>query len=316
MSVASVVSVSLTIISALVALCFLNRPRFWWQESICNLSLYLVPLLGASLILHVKQLLSGKVKRVVSALGALASGYCLCAILSASVPFLWYPRWSSDNLPSVGDLRLVFIDDCHISQSEAHELLKTRAPNVVVVMGSAREVFLAEGTSLATRRDFGDRGEITVLTSLDTREIGVPNLGFRAMPGGVIGVKLSGGATVDLGVIGLRPSTTRSDFERNRISARRLSSYMRNSEATRLVVGSFYSTPFSQFVSVFTSQARMRSVWYGKGIVKTYDMDNVVSRFPFSHVLVSRDLRPISVERLTIPGCARAGFFVNLSATF
>lgn len=301
-----------TIISALVALCFLNRPRFWWQESICNLSLYLVPLLIASLILNVRRLWGGHLTRLVAALGTLTSAFCLYTIISVSVPFFWYPKWSSTEPASAGTLRLVFIDDCHLSQSQAHEILVTRTPHVVVVIGSAREVFLAEGSSLASRSDFGDEAEVTVLTSLDARERDVPNLGFRAMPGGVIGLKLSSGVTVDLGVIGLRPSTTQSEFERNRISARRLASYMRNSDATRLVVGSFYSTPFSQFVSVFTSQARMRSVWYGKGIVKTYDMNHAVSRFPFSHGLVSRDIKPVSVERFTIPGCSRAGLFFDL----
>ena len=106
--------------------------------------------------------------------------------------------------------------------------------------------------------------------------------------------------------------TPGSEFERNRISARRLASYMRNSEATRLVVGSFYATPFSQLSSVFTSQARLRSLWYGKGMVKTYDMNHTFSRFTFSHGFVSRDIRPRRVERVEVPGCSRAGLSADL----
>jgi hypothetical protein len=87
---------------------------------------------------------------------------------------------------------------------------------------------------------------------------------------------------------------------------------MRNSEATRLVVGSFYATPFSQLASVFTSQARLRSLWYGKGMVKTYDMNHTLSYFTFSHAFVSRDIRPRRVERLEVPGCALAGFSADL----
>jgi hypothetical protein len=191
-------------------------------------------------------------------------------------------------------------------------MLVTRAPDLVVAIGAARESVRAESAALVNRRDFGDRAEILVLTSLDVQDRGVPNLGFRAMPGGVVGLKLPSGAVVDVGVIELRSSTTPNEFERNRVSARRLASYMRNSDATRLVVGSFHSTPFSQLVSVFTSQARMRSVWYGRGMMKTYDMNDVTSYFSFSHGLVSRDMRPASVERLTIPGCARSGLFVDL----
>jgi len=311
-SVASVLRLSSTIFSALVALCFLNRPRFWWQEAICNFSPYFVPLLAVALIRNVKGLKHGYVTRLVSLLGMLASAYCLYTIISLAVPFFWYPRWSKTLPASADTLRLVFIDDCYLSQSDAREILLIRNPEVAVVVGAARESLLLEGTTLNNRRDFGDADKVSILSSLDLPDRGVPNLGFSARPGGVVGVKLASGATVDLGVIGLRPSTTQSEFERNRISARRLSSYMRNSDATRLVIGSFYATPFSQFASVFTSQARLRSLWYGKGMVKTFDMNHTLSYFTFSHGFISRDMRPLRVERLSVPGCARAGLFADL----
>jgi hypothetical protein len=191
-------------------------------------------------------------------------------------------------------------------------MLIAHTPEVAVIVGAARESFLAAGYGLANRRDFDERGEITVLTSLHIEDRGVPNLGFNARSGGVVGLKLPSGFTIDLGVISLRPSTARNEFERNRISARRLASYMRNSEATRLVLGNFYATPFSQLASVFTSQARLRSLWYGKGMLKTYDMNHVLSHFTFSHGFVSRDMRPGRVDRLKLPGCSFAGFSADL----
>lgn len=308
----SVLRLASTIFSAFVALCFLNRPRFWWQEALCNLSPYLLPLLICSLLLNARRLFAGRRTRVFAFVGTLASAYCIYTIINVAAPFFWYPRWSRPEPASTDTLRLLFIDDCHLGQGEAREILLARKPDVAVVLGAARESFLAAGTDLAHRRDFDEQGGIAVLTSLSVQDRGVPNLGFNARPGGVVGLKLASGATVDLGVVSLRPSTTRSDFERNRISARRLASYMRNSEATRLVVGSFYATPFSQIASVFTSQARLRSLWYGKGMMKTYDMNHTFSQFTFSHGFVSRDIRPRRVERLEVPGCSLAGLSVDL----
>ncbi len=312
MRVASVLRLASTIFSAFVALCFLNRPRFWWQDAVCNHSPYILPLLICSMVFNARHLFTGRLTRVFAVVGTLASVYCIYTITSVVEPFFWYPRWSKTEPPFTDTLRVLFIDDCAVGQREAREILLANAPDVTVVVGAARASFLAAGANLTHRRDFDEREEISILTALDLQDRGVPNLGFNARPGGVVGLKLQSGATVDLGVVSLRPTTTRSEFERNRISARRLASYMRNSEATRLVVGSFYATPFSQLSSVFTSQARLRSLWYGKGIVKTYDMNHTFSRFTFSHGFVSRDIRPRRVERVEVPGCSRAGLSADL----
>jgi len=242
----------------------------------------------------------------------LASAFSIYTMLSISAPFFWYPRWSRVEPATTDTLRVLFVDNCHVSQREARAMLIAHTPEVAVIVGAARESFLAAGYGLANRRDFDERGEITVLTSLHIEDRGVPNLGFNARSGGVVGLKLPSGFTIDLGVISLRPSTARNEFERNRISARRLASYMRNSEATRLVLGNFYATPFSQLASVFTSQARLRSLWYGKGMLKTYDMNHVLSHFTFSHGFVSRDMRPGRVDRLKLPGCSFAGLSADL----
>jgi hypothetical protein len=311
-SAASVLGLASTIFSTVAALCLLNRPRFWWQEVVCNLSLYLTPLLIFSLLFNTRRAFQQGKLRMIALGGVLASGYSVYTIISAAVPFFHYARWPVIESRSAEELRVVFVDDCQLSQSQAREMLLAYRPDVAVIIGEARKSFFAEGTSLVNRSDFDGQGEISIASSLELRDRNVPNLGFHARAGGVVGVKLTSGGVIDLGVLSLRPSSTRSEFERNRISARRLASYMRSSDATRLVVGSFYATPFSQLVSVFTSQVRLRSLWYGRGMVKTHDMNHPYSHFTFSHTFVSRDVYPARVERLNVPGCSLAGLFAEL----
>jgi len=233
-------------------------------------------------------------------------------ILSAAAPFLRYDRWDEAVPPVAQRLRLLFVDDCGITPPQARGLLDGYYPDVLVVSGTPRETFLASAGRFTYRREFGGHAGVLVISSLELLDPDVSNLGINSRPGGVVAVKLPSGALISLGVINLSPAFNQRDFERNRVSARRLASVMRNSDSTRLVIGDFYATPLSQFVSVFTEQARLRSLWYGQGIVKTYDMRRMLSHFTLSHALVSRDLRPAKVERVSIPECSRAGIFTEL----
>lgn len=313
MKIALMVRVSLASFSALMALCFLNRPRFWWQETLCNLSLYAVPLIMASLVVTATSIRRRRPGWAVALLGGVSSLYCVYVIAATAVPLFRTPRWGEVDTSSRDSFRILFVDDCQIADTNAREMLVTYQPEVAVVIGAARERFLAEGKELVNRRDFAGDKVVSVVSSLSLQERGAENLGFQARPGGVVAFQLPGGTAVDLGVLKLGASTTRGDFERNRISARRLASYMRNADSVRMVVGSFHSTPFSQFTSVFTSQARLRSLWRGKGLVKTYDMKSLYSRFSYSHGFVSRDIRPLRVERVVVPGCSYAGIFAELT---
>lgn len=249
----------------------------------------------------------------VALLGGVSSLYCVSVIAATAIPLFRTPRWGEVDTSSHDRFRILFVDDCHITDTNAREMLVAYQPAVAVVIGAARESFLAEGKALVNRRDFEGDKIVSVASSFSLQERGAANLGFQARPGGVVAFQLPSGVAVDLGVLKLGSSGSRADFERNRISARRLASYMRNADSARMVVGSFYAGPFSQFVSVFTSQARLRSWWRGKGLVKTYDMNSLYSRFTYSHGFVSRDIRPLRVERLVVPGCSYAGMFAELA---
>lgn len=312
MSMTTVLRLTSTIVSVLVALCFLNRPRFWWQQIVCDISLYLLPLLACLCLYSLRRLFQERRGRALAIAGALSSGYSVYLILSALMPYLWFDRWHVEVSPSAERLRLLFVDDCDIGETQSRELLDSYQPHVAVVIGGAREAFLASTERFVYRRDFDGATGVLVKSSLPLEDPNVSNLGINARPGGVLGVRLSRGKLIDMGVINLSPAFNQGDFERNRVSARRLASVMRNSDSTRLVIGNFYATPLSQFVSVFTEQARLRSVWYDHGLVKTYDMRSFFARFTLSHALISRDLAPARVERLTIPGCAHAGIFSEL----
>ncbi len=300
------------IASVLVALCFLNRPRFWWQEIVCNLALYLLPWLIVELYCNAKWLWKKRSPRALVAVSFLTSGYSAYSILVSALPYFHYNRWPVADEKTAEKVRILFVDDCQFSGSQISEMRTRYQPDLVVAAGAARESLSIIGQYLPYRYDFDGEKGLSITSSLRIEERGVPNLGFNARAGGVVALRLSTGRAVDFGVVNLRPAFSTVEFERNRISARRLASYMRNSDSTRIAIGNLYATQFSQVASVFTSQARLRSVWYGRGLVKTYHMGYPLMHFSLLHGFVSRDLFPSRVERVAISGCALAGFFTEV----
>jgi hypothetical protein len=210
-----------------------------------------------------------------------------------SLSGLWIDRWSPHE-------RLV----------DVQQLILRRKPTLVVFSG-----YLSEGLDDYAHRAVTaslENGGIRILSQIPIASQQIDQLGLESFPGGVFTLQPPSGPAIEVGVMALKPSMSQEIFERNRITARRLSSLMRNSSAPRLVAAEFATTPFSSFVSVYSEQAKLRSLMFGQGLLKTFNLESPLALSNDSNVFVSRDLEPVVFERIILPGRARSVLYFEV----
>lgn len=308
----------ITLPSVVVALFFLNRPRFWWQESVCNLALYLLAPCVALAVWCVRGLFRCRLRSFPLLLAVVAQLYVIGFIGSLAWPYLRYDRWPTYTAEDSASLRILFVTNWR-SEDESRDfagLVARYSPDLVVISGRERDFFdtFLPSTRLAHRFRFGEPGDgsIEIASALPLRNSEALALGLNAFPGGVVPVEVAPDVVLKLGVLALEPSFSKAQFERNRVTARRLSSIMRGGQGTRVVLANFNATPFSQLAYVYRKQARLRSAFYGMGLLASWDMRSWWARFSASDVLISKDARPIRRERVELPSRSHAAWFVEL----
>lgn len=304
--------------SLLLALFFLNRPRFWWQEAVCNLASYwIVPLL-ISFLFCAGRLARSRFKSVVSWLALVAHVYVINSVVHTLSPYIVFNHWRSLVSQETVSLRALYIDNWRDSDnaSTCLSVLETYKPSIVVISGDTKNLSLAGFFDAQYRftmhGSYPTDGNIEVFSSVPLLERGNHDLGINAMSGGVVTARLSPQKTVEIGILVLEPSLSKEQFERNRVSARRLASLMRNSAATRIVMANFNATPFSQLTSMYVDQARMRSLMFGRGMFKTFNMNSPWVSFAASNILVSKDVEPIHIEQFVCPDRPQASWFFEI----
>lgn len=304
--------------SVVLALFFLNRPRFWWQETVCNLALYWIAPLCMSLIFCLCRLSRLRFKSFTFCLALLTHAYVLNSTVRTVSPYLVFNYWKSLDSEETASLRALYIDHWTDidNASTCLSVVETYKPAIIVISGDTRNLssnhFPDTPNRFTIHGSYPQDGTIEVFSSLPVSDRGIHDLGINALPGGVATVRVSPQKTIDIGMLTLEPSFSTEQFERNRVSSRRLASLMRNSAATRVVMATFNATPFSQLTSMYIDQARLRSVMFGRGMFKTYDMRNPWASFAVSNILVSRDVEPIKVERIACPDRPHALWFFEI----
>jgi hypothetical protein len=323
MSIGRVLHVLVCLAGFLAALCVANRPRFWWQELFCTAGLYwfapaILALLYLGCSLSGRSDSSGILRTRRAAhywllIGAICCyGYVTVHMGIIMAPYLYYGSWSATREVLGPELGFLWLEGRSESDrvEDLSKLLARTTPTVVIMSGYGD----LDSQRLSDLRDYPylqrtasqERGGITLFSKIPFGNQVTDSLGIEALPGGVFVLQPSETESIEVGVLALARSTSRGIFERNRVTARRLSSLMRNSGAPRVVVGQFGTTPFSQLMSVYPQQARMRSLMFGIGLLKTFDMNNPFIALTDSNVFVSTDLVRRGFERIHRSGQTHA----------
>jgi hypothetical protein len=213
-----------------------------------------------------------------------------------AVPYVYYADGSIQFDEKSQYLSGIWIDGWSRDDSPAQIVaaVKRYNPELLLVAGSNLEslskLIPDIGFAEVVQVDSVDNKSIFIASAGPFRPEKVSNLGVNSWPGGVFSQSLPDGSEIQIGVITLERSSNQGRFERNRVTARRLSSIMRDSDKTRLVVGQFSATPFSQFVSVYSEQAKMNSLMFGRWMMGTVN------------IFASKDVLSNSVSRIELPG--------------
>jgi hypothetical protein len=306
------------------ALCVANRPRFWWQEIFCSLALYWLPLA----VLATAWLLWSSYARASQLRSSIASwllwgaivcyGYVIVSMGSVLAPYLWYSRWYQPPNQDTPVISGLWIDGWSTRDrlSDLREVLSRTEPMVVMVSGEfaglEQSLDPLKFLPYRARTSSAENGGISIFSAIPIGAEKIDHLGVEAFPGGVFSLYPPGGRSIELGVMALVRSTTQEQFERNRITARRLSSVMRSSRAPLIVAAQFSTTPFSPFMAVYSEQVRLRSIMFGLGLYKTFNMENPVVISTDSNIFVSQDFSRVSFERIYLPMRERAALFFRV----
>jgi hypothetical protein len=307
------------------ALCVANRPRFWWQEIFCSLALYWLPLAVLAIvwltrISHARAThLRCRIAPWILWGAIVCYGYMIVSMGSVLAPYLWYSRWPQPPNQDAPIISGLWIDgwSTRDTLSDLREVLLRTKPMVVMVSGDFAglepSLDVLKFLPYRARTSSAENGGISIFSAIPIGAEHIDHLGVEAFPGGVFSLYPPGGRSIELGVMALVRSTSQEQFERNRITARRLSSVMRSSRAPRIVAAQFSTSPFSPFVGVYSEQVRLRSVMFGLGLYKTFNMENPFVMTTDNNIFVSQDFSRVSFERIHLPMRERAALFFKVA---
>jgi hypothetical protein len=262
--------------------------------------------------------LARRLRGTVALVAVLTHLFVIGYVVSSVKPYLTFNRWPHVVSEHSAQLSLVYVDGWSKDDrvGEFLSLVEERKPSLVVLsgrdVGPAMAALSSEQFPYRSHTRQSDDGEISIASVVSLAPDVIEGLGFNAYPGGVVTLQLTPSKVVQLGVLMMEPSFSKEQFERDRISTRRLATLMRNSEDTRVVLANFNATPFSQFTSMYIDQARMRSLLFGRGLLKTFDLRTPLIHLLVSNALVSRDVAPHEVELLQLSGRSRAALYATL----
>jgi hypothetical protein len=285
------------------ALCVANRPRFWWQELFCSFAIWWLPL-ACLAFCYLLQIIVRRASRsfLFLWLGVLAHGYAISFMGLKALPYVYYNSWSAVDLENDRRVTGLWIDDWNQERntSDLERLIHQHRADLLMIAGRNLEVVRYKFRDLSFPHsacvDSVDEKSICVASIFAISLQGISNLGVNALPGGVFAISLGGGVEFQLGVINLERSLSRDIFERIRVTARRLSSIMRDSDGLRIVAGQFSASPFSQLVSVYSEQARMSSLMFGKSKLSSTGWAGPSIANAGRNVFVSKGLAPIKLS--------------------
>jgi hypothetical protein len=312
--------VALLVTGYAVGLLVANRPRFWWQDLFHSAALYwIAPAACAALWLAVCMWTKRRWSWF-AALACLAYAFSVGKMIDRVWPYIWFDRWSN----SIADSAAVPISGLWVDSwterddpSALMNLVTRHSPTIVLVSGAIPDL----NSAAVSLQRYPHRVElqaagadkISFMSQLPLGSSAKLDLGINADVGGLIPLLVGENKTVQIGTLDLKYAKSAVDFERKRVSSRRLSALVRNGVDTRIVVGQFNSTPFSQLVSIYSQQARVRSLRFNAGLFEALSILKYCQTECPAQVFVSRDVRPGQLEEFHLDGREQPALLFKVS---
>ncbi len=298
----------------LVLFCHLSHGRFWWQEQVCSLTLYWVPLIGIGLLITLFKYTRGSRRMPWPLLISALQISILLITFDRARPYVYFRGWHSmadKQVSQVGVLIAPFLDgDAAVDRLAV--LIREYQPDIMVMMSDGGALRRSEESHVFpfVHKQAAPSGRgVAIFSKFPFRGESARGVGFGALPSMYEELQLPDGSILELGALLLSPSVDQDAFEDNKVTARRIVTLVRNSSRHRIVVGSFFDSPFSKIVSLYTRQGRLRSVMFGRGFRNTWDMQSYFPRLPADHAFVSKYINVQDVSLFDVPTSRHRGMF-------
>jgi hypothetical protein len=240
-------------------------------------------------------------------------------VFNIARPYLYFEKWpvvTGERVTQLGVLVAPFLFEGPVAD-RLDVVIRNYRPDLMVVIGnqnatSAQSVELKAFPFIEQQQSLAEGVGIRMFSKhriLDELHGGV---GFAALPAMYKKLRLPDGELLEVGALSLSPLESQEAFEDSKLTSRRIATLVRNSAQHRIVVGSFFGSPFSKIVSMYVQQGRLRSVMFGRGFQSTWDMQSPILRLPVDHAFVSKHLRVEEVALFDVPDSRHRGMFFKV----
>lgn len=286
-----------------LAVCHLNHPRIWIQDLLCSVSLYWIPGVFAGFIAVLWRCFRSRSISLALLYALTVQGFLLCRVSALASPYVSFSRWASIEASEGADISMLLshTDFAAAGAQRLHEEVSARAPAIVVLVGERAQLDRARETlppfPFAAQSE--PRG-VLVLSQFEPGQESRMSLGLDSLPGLFLSLRVPDAGPLLLGALDLIPAASQDDFFSSKVTSRRLATLLRYRSEPRVVAGNFSATPFAPLVNMYRRQLSMRSVMFGHGLFRTFDLEDPLVRLTLDNAFVSKD---IAVEQFeTIDG--------------
>ena len=245
-------------------------PRVWWQDLVHGFSMALVPPLLLATVVHTKALFT-RGPRLALIIALALEIACVLRVGWVVRPYVTYSTQLEKRATHIARPHFLLIDGTVpiVNPAALEKVRQEVLPELVVVLG-ANNLTSPVSTSfgnypyhLSSEEAFGGRVDIHSMWPF-----GLPvlrSLGVDAYPGALAMVHIAPELELEVGALDLQVPKGHLDYDRSRISARRLASMLRYSDYPRVVFGGFRVPATSPTTTVYGEQLRLKSVFFNRG---------------------------------------------------
>ncbi len=256
-------------------------------------------------------LLAYEVVRWVRVRCALLFGAGMLVVLAATLirgVVLLLPEWGdsqSRGNASPATLRIMFGEHSAIPQEEEAIDKAVRSLNVDLIVTSGKGHPASRlrplDTSYPYRLKTGLEGQPTfeVASRLPWDAQSIIDLGDYALPAALLRVPFGNGQSCWIGIFSLYPTTSQAQFERNKVTVRRMASFVKNLSEPVVLLADLQSSTFSRFYTMFTEQIKLVGLFEGRGLFfKTTSGRSVFTPLLQHHILVGGKVEIVAAKIL------------------
>lgn len=273
-------------------------------------SVGMVPALVVGLIVSVRTLRRRGYHFSIAFIAAMELA-CLVRIGWVIRPYVWHATEMETRVSHVRSEKFLLLDlaDGSLDVSRIAKALVEPRPAVVVVLAAQRGEALSPLWAQYPYKissDVAYEGRVDLRSTFPLVGPTVTGFGIEAYPALMSKIRVSPEVELDIAAFDLQVPQARLDFERSRVSARRVASAFRYSTYPRMVFGGFRMPPTAPPTTMYVEYLRLKSVLFTRGVTGLWEVTRRLFDFSSNiNVFTAQSIKISDVNEWTV---SRDGF--------